>query len=63
LHNKRLTKTLLKRNLTQRYNSRLAAKLCALFDWSVAMDYQNFYRQLDQVIINSGTLFPNSSDP
>ena len=45
LHNMRISKPYLRRYLAQRYNGRLANKICALFDWSVTpMDYHNFYK-------------------
>jgi hypothetical protein len=50
----------LKKYLTSRYNNRLASKICCLIDWSVTpMDYNAFYRQLDQTIIGSGNLASN----
>ena len=52
LHNLRLTKIKLKKYLSKRYNSRLAGKLCALFDWSNNLNYKDFYQQFDNIIIN-----------
>ena len=53
----------LKKYLKKRYNSRIASKICCLIDWSVTpMDYNAFYRQLDQTIIGSGLLASNKMD-
>lgn len=62
IHNRRLTRPKLKKYLSRRYNGRYAAKICALFDWSLTtLDYNAFYKQLDQTIINSG-IFPQQMD-
>lgn len=50
----RINKPILKTYLTRRYNKRLSAKLCSLFDWSNQLDYKGFYEQLDTIIMNSG---------
>lgn len=52
--NMRLNKPILKSYLSRRYNKRLSAKLCALFDWSNQLDYKGFYEQLDVIVMNSG---------
>ena len=63
IHNKRLVKLALKKYLKERYNIRLANKVCCLIDWSVTpMDYNAFYRQLDQTIFGSGNLASTELD-
>lgn len=48
--NLRVKQQKLKRYLSKRYNTRLALKLCALFDWSKReLDFKEFYSQYDQI--------------
>lgn len=51
IHNHRLNKPKLKKYLQKRYNTKLANKLCILFDWKINHTYKTFYQAVDELFI------------